>query len=290
MGNYTSSSIKYYRINANNTALAQSASGGSVNAPTEEITAPVKSSATGVFSSYTSGTRTVAGTNTVFTNFAVNQYLYYADTTTGEFKLMGQIEEITNATALILLDPGIVNNPTGTLPALYASYALITNNESIYMRIQTLTGPATGQMQIPNFGLGWWRLNNGLTGPNNPNQSTLEQVSTIGDPLGYSATTTPIAFTFVTMNQFPVATTGTVAGTTYWSNTGLFPAYVWIRVTPQIGSSTSLASQTLYRFTTQENMEALIIEALTTGATLQDAGYNNVSTGTVAGPGVGPGA
>jgi hypothetical protein len=290
MGNYTSTAINYYRINANNTALAQSASGGSVNAPTEEITAPVKSSPTGVFSSYTSGTRTVVGTATVFTNFAVNQYLYYTDTTTGQFELMGQIEEITDATNLILISPGIVNDPTGTLPILSASYALITNNESIYMRIQTLTGPANGQMQIPNFGLGYWRQNNGLTGPNNPNQSTLEQVSTIGDPLTNAAVITPIAFTFVTMNQFPVASTGTAAGTTYWSNTGLFPAYVWIRVTPQIGSSTSLASQTLYRFTTQENTEALIIEVGTTGGTLQDAGYNNVSATTGVGVGTGGGA
>ena len=65
--NYTSTSIKYYRINANNTALAQSASGGSANAPTEEITAPVAT--TGNFSSYNSGTLTVTGSGTVFTNF-----------------------------------------------------------------------------------------------------------------------------------------------------------------------------------------------------------------------------
>ena len=275
--NYTSTSIKYYRINANNTALAQSASGGSANAPTEEITAPVAT--TGDFSSYNSGTLTVTGSGTVFTNFAVDQYLYYTDTTTGEYKLMGQIDSITNATTLILTS-AIVNDPTGTTPILSASYALITNNESIYMRIQTLTGPATGQMQIPNFGLGYWRQNNGLTGINNPSQSALEQVSTIGTPLSNAATVTNIDFTFVTMNQFPVAANSPVTGTTYWSSTAVFPAYVWIRITPQIGSSTSLASQTLYRFTTQENMEALIIEVQTQGGTLQTAGYNNVSAGT----------
>jgi hypothetical protein len=276
MPNYTSTSIKYYRINANNTALAQSASGGSANAPTEEITAPVAT--TGNFSSYNSGTLTVTGSGTVFTNFAVDQYLYYTDTTTGEYKLMGQIDTITNATTLILTS-AIVNDPTGTLPVLSASYALITNNESIYMRIQTLTGPATGQMQIPNFGLGYWRQNNGLTGINNPSQSALEQVSTIGTPLSNAATITNIDFTFVTMNQFPVATNSATLGTTYWSSTSVFPAYVWIRITPQIGSSTSLASQTLYRFTTQENTEALIIEVQTPGGTLQTAGYNNVSAG-----------
>jgi hypothetical protein len=109
-------------------------------------------------------------------------------------------------------------------------------------------------------------------------------VSIIGSPLNNAVTITPISFTFVTMNQFPVATVNVSTGTTYWSNTGVFPAYIWIRVTPQIGSSTSLASQTLYRFTTQENMEALIIEAFTTGSALQDAGYNNVSAGAASTP------
>lgn len=284
--NYTSPAINYYRINANNTALAQSQSGGSANAPTEEITAPVAT--TGDFSSYNSSTFEIVGSSTLFTNFDVNQYLYYTDTSTGDYVLVGQIDSIATDTSLSLT--AAASNQPPTTNVLSASYALITNNESIYMRIQTLTGPANGQMQIPNFGLGYWRLNNGLTGPNNPNQSTLEQVSGIGSPLNNAVTITPIAFTFVTMNQFPAASSGTLLGTTYWTNTGVFPAYVWIRVTPQIGSSTSLASQTLYRFTTQENMEALIIEAFTTGGTLQDAGYNNVSAATGVGIGTGGGA
>jgi hypothetical protein len=159
MGNYTSSSIKYYRINANNTTLAQSASGGSANAPTEEITAPVAT--TGSFSSYNSGTFEIVGSDTLFNNFAVNQYLYYTDTTTGDFILVGQIASISTNTSLFLT-AARTNLPAAS-SVLSASYALITNNESIYMRIQTLTGPATGQMQIPNFGLGYWRENNGLT-------------------------------------------------------------------------------------------------------------------------------
>jgi len=275
MANYTSSSIKYYRINANNTALAQSASGGSANAPTEEITAPVAT--TGTYSSYNSGTYVITGSSTDFTDFAVNQYLYYTDTTTGNYVLVGQIGTITDATHLTLT--GAAVNVPASNSVLSAAYALITNNESIYMRIQTLTGPATGQMQIPNFGLGYWRQNNGLTGRNIPAQSSLQQISDVGSPLT-NGTVTDIPFTFVTMNQFPVATSGGSTGTTYWNNSSLFPAYVWIRVTPQTGvSSTSLASQTLYRFTTQENMEALIIQVQTSGAALQTAGYNNVSTG-----------
>lgn len=276
MANYVSPSIKYYRVNANNTALAQSSSGGASNAPTEEITAPVATG--GTFASYDSNTYEIAGNSPAdFNDFAVNQYLYYTDTTTGYYVLVGQIDTITDATHLTL-SAAAVNIPDAN-SVLSAAYALITNNESIYMRIQTGTGAPNGQMYIPNFGLGYWRLNNGLTGVNNPAQSTLEQISPVGTPL-QNATATPISFTFITMNQFPVATTGGLAGPTYWSSTGSFPTYIWIKITPQVGTSTSLASQTLYRFTTQESMEALTIQVQTPGSTLRNAGYNNVSTGT----------
>jgi hypothetical protein len=271
MANYTSSAINYYRINANNTALAQSNSGA--GAPTEEIAAPVATS--GDFSSYDSGTFEVVGSGTDFTNFAENQYLYYTDSTTGNFLLVGQIASIDPGGLSLFLTAAAVNTPTAG-DILSAAYSLITNNESIYMRIATNTSSAPpNQMYIPNFGLGFWRQNNGLTGRNNPAQSALERVSTVGTPLSNAATVEDIAFTFVTMNQFTVAPS-TIAGTTYFRNTSDFPSYIWIRVTPQIGSSTALASQTLYRFTTQETTQALAIFQQTPASSLSGAGYNNV--------------
>lgn len=277
MANYTSSAINYYRINANNTALAQSPSGA--GNPTEEIAAPVATS--GTFSSYSTagGLFTINGSATVFTNFAVNQYLYYTDSTTGNYVLVGQIATINVNGLSLTLTAAAVNNPAddGT-PVLSAAYSLITNNESIYMRIATNTSSAPpNQMYIPNFGLGFWRQNNGLTGRNIPAQSALERVSTVGTPLSNAAVVEDIAFTFVTMNQFTVATS-TIAGTTYFRNTSDFPSYIWIRVTPQIGSSTALSSQTLYRFTTQETTQALPIFQQTPSSLLSGAGYNNVAT------------
>jgi len=273
MANYTSSAINYYRINANNTALAQSNSGA--GAPTEEIAAPVATS--GDFSSYDSGTFEVVGSGTDFTNFAENQYLYYTDSTTGNFLLVGQIASIDPGGLSLFLTAAAVNTPTAG-DILSAAYSLITNNESIYMRIATNTSSAPpNQMYIPNFGLGFWRQNNGLTGRNIPAQSALERVSTVGTPLSNAATVEDIAFTFVTMNQFTVATS-TIAGTTYFRNTSDFPSYIWIRVTPQIGSSTALSSQTLYRFTTQETTQALAIFQQTPSSLLSGAGYNNVAT------------
>lgn len=277
MGNYTSPAINYYRINANNTALAQSNSGGSANAPTEEIAAPVASP--GTFSSYSTagGVYTITGSSTDFTLFAVNQYLYYTDVATGDYKLVGQIATINVSGLTLTLTAGAVNEPDAN-SVLSAAYALITNNESIYMRIATIAGQANGTQDIPNFGVPYWRQAPNITGLNNTAQSSLVRVSNVGTPLSNSATTENIPFTFVTMNQFITATSN-ATGTTYFRSTADFPAYIWIRVTPQIGSSTSLSSQTLYRFTTQETMWALTIQAGTSAATLQNAGYSNVATG-----------
>lgn len=273
---YTSAAINYYRINANNTVIAQSNSGA--GNPTEEIAAPVATA--GTFSSYNSGTLTVTGSATVFTNFAVNQYLYYTDPTTGNYVLVGQIATITNATTLVLTAAGIVNNPTSVgTPVLSAAYSLITSNESIYMRIATNTSSAPpNQMLIPDFGLGNWRQNNGLTGRNVPNQSALERLSNVGVPLSNAASVEDIPFTFITMNQFIVAQTTSALQVLYFRTVSDFPSYIWIRVTPEIGTSTSLASQTLYRFTTQENTPSIAISVQTPSTTLSNAGYNNLAT------------
>jgi hypothetical protein len=127
MGTYTSPAINYYRINATNTAIAQT-NGGTGN-PTEEITAPLAS--VGTFSTYSTagGVFTINGSGTAFNTFAVNQYLYYTDTVTGDYKLIGQIATIGGASTLTIT-AAAVNNPTGPTPILSASYALITNNET----------------------------------------------------------------------------------------------------------------------------------------------------------------
>ena len=272
---YTSSAINYYRINANNAAIAQSNSGA--GNPTEEIAAPLASA--GTFSSYNSGTLTVTGSATVFTNFDQNQYLYYTDPSTGNYVLVGQIATITNNTTLVLT-AGVVNNPaTAGTPVLSAAYSLITSNESIYMRIATNTSSAPpNQMLIPDFGLGNWRQNNGLTGRNVPNQSALERISNVGVPLSYAASEEDIPFTFTTMNQFIVAQTTSALQVLYFRTVSDFPTYIWIRVTPEIGTSTSLSSQTLYRFTTQENTPSIAISVQTPSTTLSNAGYNNLAT------------
>jgi hypothetical protein len=277
---YTSASIKYYRVNAVNAAIATSPSG--FGNPTEEITAPLPSP--GNFVSYNSGLRTVTGgSGANFNLFAPNQYLYYTDST-GNYVLMGQIESITDADTLILTTAGIVNNPTATptpTPVLSAAYSLITSNESIYMRIQTNTSSApANQMLIPNFSSPNWRDG---TGRNNPNQSALERISNVGNPLSNATSVEDVPFTFTTQNQFQTSGGTGIAGTTYFPTagtfpTGSFPAFIWILVTPTIGASTSLSSQTLYRFTTQESTPSISIFVQTPPSRLADAGYNGIIT------------
>jgi hypothetical protein len=278
---YTASSINYYRVNANNQALATSSTGVG-NAPTEEITAPLASA--GLFSSYTSigGIFTINGNASVdFRAFAIGQYLYYTNTTTGDYVLVGQIDTIAVNGLSLTLTTAAVNNPAASgTPVLSAAYSLITSNESIYMRIATgpVGSPANGR-QIPDFGLLKWRQNDNLTGTNLTSQSALERISNVGTPLSNATVIDNIPFTFETQNQFQTAAPSGVLGsaTTYFPSIDSFPSFIWILVTPEIGTSTSLSSQTLYRFTTQESTPSIPILQRTSLAKLEGAGYNIAS-------------
>jgi hypothetical protein len=280
MATFVSPSVKYYRINANNTTLAQSFDGtNNGGSPTEEITAPLFG---GTLATYTPGTPSTITGNVgaqFSTLFQANQYLYFLDN--GVYKLIGQIAATPPSATSLTITSTAVNVPP-TNASLYAAFALITGNESIYMRIETV-GPPTAPPNtrwIPNLGLGFWRVQQNITGVNNTAQSQLQRVSDVGTPLSNAQTGAEnIPFTFVSMNLFRIASQqGGFAGTTYFPTTNDFPLFIWIRVTPQIGSTTALSGQTLYRFTTQESMEALPVIQGTTAGTLSGAGYSNVST------------
>lgn len=263
---YIASPINYYRVNANNTSIATSNSGASA-APTEEIAAPVSSTGTVVSVAGTA----VLGTGTNFVSaFDQGQYLFYIDGS-GNYNLIGQIGVIVSNTSITLTSTA-TNIPASGL-VLAAAYSLLTNNESVYIRIPTAVG-ATNTMDIPNFSS--WR--NG-DGSNNTGISQLQQMSAAGTPLVNQTPPTNISFTFTTMNIF--STSGQTAGvTTYWRTSTDFPTFIWIKVTPQIGSSTNLASQTLFRFTTNESQPSIVISPGTLQTFLSGAGYSFASSGT----------
>jgi hypothetical protein len=272
MANYNTT-VQYYRINANNTALATSNSGGAANAPTEEITAPVNGC---TYDSGASGA-TIEGTASGgqdFNDFSVNQYLYYIDSTTGAYVLMGQIESITDADTLVLYDNSLAVPTSGD--QLVASYFLITNTESLYMRIATEVGGSAGtnKMNIPDFSK-WRTSSDVVAGLNNTNITKLEQISNVGTPVSEASPTVNIPFTIQTMNVFTTGT-GTNANNA-WPSTASFPSYIWIKITPAT-TNNSLSSKTMYRLTTEETVEAYNASINTAISVLQTKGYNISAT------------
>lgn len=254
--------IRYYRVNATNTAIATSNSGDGQT--TEEILAPVFG---GTYDTTSTGVTITGENGSDFTALSVNQYLYYTDNF-GNYILMGQIAAIGGATSITLYAA-----PIGTTPAagatLSGSFALITNTEPIYMRIATEV--VNNTVNIPDFTT-WRTSSNVTTGTNAIQVTQLLRVSNVGTPVSIAGTTENIPFTIQTMNQFTVATlTSTVVR--YFPTTASFPAYIWIKITPAI-TNNSLSSKTMYRLTTQENILALNCSVNTPLATLQGAGYN----------------
>lgn len=266
--NYTSI-INYYRVNANNTAIATTNAGTDPNLnPSEEILAPAVG---GTFSS--SASTTVVGQSPASDFFLldVNQYLYYTDNS-GNYILMGQIASIGSATSLTLYAA-----PLGTLPAtgatLSGSFALITNTEPLYMRISTeINGTAgNGRINMPDFS--FWRTSSNVTsGTNNTSITQLLRVSNVGTPVSIAGATENIPFTIQTMNQF---TATNPSGALYFQSTALFPSFIWIKIVPTVSAgNNNLASKTMYRLTTQETINCINFAPQVAVSVLQAAGYN----------------
>jgi len=276
MSNYNST-VQYFRVNANNTAIATSNNGVGVLAPSEEITAPV------LGGTYVSGASTAVITGAAsgsqdFNDLAENQYLYYIDSTTGAYVLMGQIETIDSATQVTLYATSLAVPSASPADSLVGSYFLITNTESIYFRIATEIGGNAGAngANLPDFSF-WRTSSNVTTGVNNPGITKLEQISNVGVPVSTAASVQNIDFTIQTMNVF---TAGSGANSSnYFPSTNVFPTYIWIKITPAT-TNNNLASKTMYRLTTEESFPALNIGINTPLATLQTAGYNITQTST----------
>lgn len=262
-----SSEVKYYRINANNTAIATSNDGTGSTAPTEEITAPVSGG------TYSSGTTTITNqTAGAFSAFSVNQYLYYIDSTTGAYVLMGQIASIGSPATTLTLTGTALATPASPGASLVASFFLITNTESLYLRVACSTTEATvpGTTLIPDFSA--WRTS--VNGTNNTSITNLERISNVGVPVSTASPTEPIPFTIQTMNVF---TTGRGNTASFWPAGTSLPSYMWIKITPA-SSNNNLSSKTMYRFTTQESFNGIQVGNNTSLATLQAAGYNVSAT------------
>ena len=265
------SEVKYYRINANNTSIATSNSGTGTSSPTEEITAPVLG---GTYVSGASGaviTGAASGTQD-FNDFAENQYLYFIDSANnGAYVLMGQIQTIGSATQVTLYDNSLATPSSSPADSLVASYFLITNTESLYMRVACNTANAApNKTFIPDFSK-WRTSSDVVNGLNNTSITNLQRVSNVGIPVSSASPVENIPFTIQTMNVFSSGTG--VESSTFWPNTGLLPTYMWIRITPSV-SNNILSSKTMYRFTTVETFEGVEVGINTSASYLSSKGYN----------------
>ena len=277
--NYNST-IQYYRINANNRALATSNSGGAENAPTEEIAPPVA----GCTYSSGSGSPNIVGTviaspSSDFDNFEEGQYLYYVDGSSGDYVLMGQIDEINTSTTLTL-----TGNSTGSPSGgeiLVASNYLVSTVESFYIRIATSTaGAGTNRINLPRIAS--WRSNANPASPNNTGITQLEQISNSGFPIVPASPAINIPFTITTRNVFD---TGGLTNT-YWVTPNNFPAYIWIEAVIATGQTiNALASKTMFRFTTEEFIPQFNVGVNTSVTDVLANGYNiPTSTNVVTNP------
>jgi hypothetical protein len=277
--NYTST-INYYRVNANNTAIATTNAGTDPNLnPSEEILAPESA---GTYDTTSTGVTITGEAGSLFNNLAVNQYLYYTDNS-GNYILLGQIEVIGGNTSITLYNTRLVTPPAGA--TLSGAFALITNTEPLYMRISTeINGTAgTGRINMPDFS--FWRTSSNVTsGTNDTTVTQWLRVSDVGTPVSIAAATQNIPFTIQTMNQF---TATSPSGAFYFQSTAVFPSFVWIKIVPTISSeNNSLASKTMYRLTTQETINCINFAPQVAVGILQAAGYN-ISGGTGGGGGTG---
>jgi len=277
------SSINYYRVNANNTNIANTNSGA--GNPTEEIAAPLSA---GTYSTG-SGTSSITGqAGSTFNQWSVGQYLYYIDPN-GIYRLLGQIATIPTASTLTLQANAITYSSPNQIQVgmpLAASYSLVTTTESFYIRVATqLTGGGlqAGQAYIPLMTS--WRTANNAAAVNNTSVTKLERVSNVGTPVSNSATINNVPFTLRVLNVFSSNT----GFTQLWPSQD-FPDYIWIRadLSP---TGASLAGQSMFRITTEETINAFLITAGTTPKQAFDAGYVNINlervTGVTQGPGTG---
>ncbi len=269
------SQINYYRINTNNTTIATSNAGavGGLS-PTEELAPPTAAG------TYSTGDGTTTITNQTvggFSTLSVGQYLYYIDSGTGEYVLMGQIESIASPATTVTLSANSTGSPA-VADVLAGSFSLITITESIYIRIATQASGTTN-IVIPDFSQ--WRTNgNNDTGTNNSDITSLEQISSVGSPIS-PATAIQIPFTIRTMNNFTYGTGNN--SNRAWPQTTDFPSYIWIRATPATTAST-LASKTMYRWTTQDSFNGATWGAGANGPTVNQLialGYNTTGSTSV---------
>jgi hypothetical protein len=146
----------------------------------------------------------------------------------------------------------------------------VSTVDSFYIRIATSTAQAgTNRINLPRIAS--WRSTASLTSNNNTGITQLEQISNSGFPIVPASPAINIPFTITTMNVFSLSG----SRNTYWGATTDFPNYIWIRAVIATGQTiNALASKTMFRFTTEENIPEFNVGINTAEELIRAAGYN----------------
>jgi hypothetical protein len=270
MANY-STSIKYYRKNANNTTIATSQT-GSVGAPTEEITTPV---VRGTYASMPTTTIIVGQPNSSFNNFEVDQYLYRIDNT-GAYLLMGQIASIQSSTQLTLTSAAQNTAGVAAGQSLAAGFNLITTQESFYIRIDVKKFPAGGEgpdtATMPDISA--WRASASNTADNKTNILKLDQVSAGGNPISWASSATNVILNLRVTNA--IQSYDIDSDLYVFAEPRDIPDFIWLEAT-LARSNPAFAGQTMYRITAEESIPGFTASVAMGAYILYNNGYLDVS-------------
>lgn len=274
---YNLTNVLYARVTPNNTVLAKSSTGGTVESDVEEVIAP-PFLASGKITTQV-GSSTVIGTGTDFRiQFETGQFLYYFDSI-GNATLLGEIENIVTDTQMVLKDDAI---SAVTLKNAGGSKNKLSGGENIYIRVPVVPRSfAQGSLVvtsafIPN--MYEWRINNftSVSSLNNPNSSSLTRYSNPGDPSSIDTTSTAtqknVPFTIELMTPFAPNRNNPNAIINY----GDIPLYVWYLLNPYGSSGENLIQKTMYNLSTSFSFtKGGVIFPGMTAAEFFSYGYDN---------------
>ena len=277
--NQVLSGITFAQSTAENRAVANSATGGTVTSLTNIIT-PVSLETGRIY--YQTGSPTVTGVGTEFeADFEAGQYLFAYDRITAAPALLGKILAIGSDTSLTLTDDA---------PATVASTApvycgktniLLSTRDNIIMRVPV-------PFQSGNFFLPYWanwRIAGGVQkGLNKPERSSLERISSVGSPA--TPASTPYESIAYTINplingwiKYSESSDGRNELTSvvkyFPANQNSIPVFAYAELNPFGEGNQNLTPNTLFKLFASQSFDQNTIQA-TNGylqTDLRDAGY-----------------
>lgn len=218
---------------------------------------------TGLISAST-GSPTVTGVDTNFTSALIGQFLYGYDGFNNPF-LIGLVSAVGSTTSLTLSANASAN---ATSRPFGASYSLITTNESVLVWVPS-NAPNPTSTYLPDYT--FWRQSpsSNIQSFNNTRVSQLERYTDAGSLTAIDSTPENINFTIEPTNRFPQGANSSL----YWNTAADLPTWTAALLNPNGNLGITLAATTMYRWTTQEALESILVAPGTSKSTLTAAGY-----------------